>query len=177
MDPKTAEIGLVADAACQRVAAAVSSTGLLMWHSSVTSGDLVEEDHFRGGLIELRFLMEKGVITVERRAGKTYLLVKDPDAWHNAVGELLAEHQRIRATGDKAAIKALVEKWGTKLHTSWRDEVLARLNALSLPAVTAFLPPILSPVRDGQGQAIDATATQAGSSDEYIATLEAAWAE
>ncbi len=131
----------------------------------------------RGGMIQLGYLIEKGVVTPEERSGKTFMVVKDPDAWRRALGELLGEHQRIRATGDKAAMKALVDKWGSRLNPRWRDEVLTRLKALSLPPATALIPPMLSPVLGDGGKVVDATATQAASVDEYIAYLEAAWVD
>ena len=87
------------------------------------------------------------------------------------------EHQRIKATADKAALRALVEKYGTRINTRWRDEVLARLKALSLPQAIATIPPELSPVLDANGKIVDAKATQTTSLAAYVEALEKASTE
>ncbi|WP_437484704.1 hypothetical protein WME75_45590 [Sorangium sp. So ce1014] len=94
----------------------------------------------------------------------------------SASGELLAELQRIKATGDREALKALVESCGTRINPAWRDEVLARLKALNLPRVIATVPPMITPVRDAGGKIVDATAEQTTSLDAYIAAMERVWA-
>ncbi len=104
-------------------------------------------------------------------------MVKDAAAWRKAEGDLLAELQRIKATGDKAAIKALVDKFGTKLDTKLRDEVLARRKSLNLPSNMATIPPTLTLEKDGRGVILDAAARQTTSLDEYIAAVEKAWAD
>jgi dipeptidyl-peptidase-3 len=140
----------------------------------VPIGDRVEEDHLRAGLIELGVLRERGVITLERRAGKTFFVVIDPDAWRRAVGELLAEHQRIKATGDAPALAALVARHGTRIDTALRDEIVARARSLALPERLATIPPLILPVRDATGRVVDARAEQVSSLDAYIDAVEAA---
>ncbi len=174
-DPKTLEIGLVPDAGCVRVYPEIKVAVQLATHAIVTKGDVAEEDHFRADLISLGIAMEKGVVTAEKRNGKTYLLVKDPDAWRRVMGELLAEHQRIRATGDKEAMKALVDKYGTHINTQWRDEVVLRLSKLKAPTLIALIPPELVPVRDAAGNLVDVKAEQVTSLDAAIEALEKTW--
>nr|AYM52574.1 dipeptidyl-peptidase III [Aetherobacter rufus] len=176
-DPKTVEIGLLPDAGCAKAYASYTAMSQMVMLKNVPEGDAVEEDHLRAELISSGNAREKGAIVVEQRGGKTFFVVKDPAAWRRAEGDLLAELQRIKATGDKAAIKALVDKFGTKLDTKLRDEVLARRKSLSLPSSMATIPPILTPVQDGRGVILDVVARQTTSLDEYIAAVEKTWAE
>lgn len=173
-DPKTVEIGLLPDVGCQKIVPAYVAMSVLLRHRWVPEGDVVEEDHFRAELIENNTMIEKGIVKEEKRNGKTFLIVKDVEAWRKAHGELLAEHQRIKATGDKEALKALVEKYGVHLNAAWRDEVRARLKALDLPRAIAMIPPILTPIKDASGAVVDAKAEQSTSLDAYLAALEAA---
>ncbi len=61
----------------------------------------------------------------------------------------MRELQRIKSTGDYAAIRELVERYGVKVDADLRAEVHARYAALDVPAYTGFIGPRLVPVRDG----------------------------
>jgi dipeptidyl-peptidase III len=174
-DPRTLEIGLLPDAGCAKVYASYTAMIQMVMVKNVPEGDVVEEDHLRAELISAGNAREKGAIVVEQRGGKTFFVVKDAAAWRKAEGDLLAELQRIKATGDKAAIKALVDKFGSKLDVKLRDEVLARRKALDLPSNIATIPPMLTAIRDAQGKIVDARAEQTTSLDAYVAALEQAW--
>ncbi len=176
-DPKTLEIGLLPDAGCVKVYASYTAMIQMVMVKGVPEGDVVEEDHLRAELISAGNAREKGALIVEQRSGKTFFVVKDATAWRKAEGDLLAELQRIKATGDRPAIKALVEKYGSKLDTKLRDEVLARRKALDLPGSIATIPPILTPIRDASGTIVDAKAEQTTSLDAYITALEQAWTD
>lgn len=176
-DPKAVEIGILPDAGCAKVYASYTAMIQMVMLKNVPEGDAVEEDHLRAELISSGNAREKGAIVVEQRGGKTFFVVKDATAWRKAEGDLLAELQRIKATGDKAAIQALVDKFGTKLDTKLRDEVLARRKSLNLPSNMATIPPILTLEKDGRGVILDAVARQTTSLDEYIAAVEKAWAD
>jgi dipeptidyl-peptidase-3 len=171
-DPKTVEIGVLPDAGCARIYPQYATVAGSLMVRYVPEGDAAEEDHLRATLIELGYLRDAGAISTEVRGGKTFHVVKDPEAWRRASGELLAEHQRIKATGDRATLSTLVEKYGTRIDAEWRDEVIRRLHALSLPSDIAMLPPTLTAVRDERGRIVDARAEQTMSLDGYIETLE-----
>jgi dipeptidyl-peptidase III len=64
-------------------------------------------------------------------------------------GRLLRELQRIKSTGDYAAIRELVERYAVKVDPALNAEVRARYAALDVPAYGGFLGPRLVPVRDG----------------------------
>jgi dipeptidyl-peptidase-3 len=98
---------------------------------------------------------------IERRErnGKSYFVMVDAQAFRDGTGVLLAEVQRIKAEGDYAAAKALVETYGVHFEASLRDEVVARVDALKLPSYSAFVMPRLSPVRDEAGRVQDIEVT------------------
>jgi dipeptidyl-peptidase-3 len=173
-DPKTVEIGLLPDAGCARIYPQYRAMRQLLLLKSVPVGDVAETDPLRAAGIAFGYLKDKGAVSVEEREGKTFFVVKDPDAWHRVTGELLREHQRIKATADKAALWALVERYGTRINPKWRDEVLARLSALKLPREIATIPPILTPVRDPSGTIVDAQAAQTTDLAAYVEALEKA---
>jgi dipeptidyl-peptidase-3 len=55
--------------------------------------------------------------------------VKDYQKMRQGVVQLL----RIKAEGDYAAIKTLVDKYGVHFDTSLRDQVVTRFKSLDLP--------------------------------------------
>ena len=79
-----------------------------------------------------------GSIEQFQRNGKTYIRVKDYAK--DAQGRrhmLLAELMRIKAEGDYAAIKALVDKYGSHFDPALRDQIRARFEKLGLPSYWA----------------------------------------
>ena len=75
------------------------------------------------------------------RNGKTYYVMVDAAAFRDGVGRMLARVQRIKAQADYGAAAALFEAHGTHFEPALRDEVLARTDALDLPAYTGFVQP------------------------------------
>ena len=69
------------------------------------------------------------------------------------------EVQRIKAQADYDAAAALFEAHGMHFDPALRDEVLARTDALDLPAYTGFVQPELEPVRDAAGAITDVRIT------------------
>ena len=63
--------------------------------------------------------------------------VKDYAKMREGVGTLLAELMRIKAEGDYAAIKTLVDKYGVRFDPKLRDQVVARYKTLNLPTYWA----------------------------------------
>ena len=83
----------------------------------------------------------------------------DAAAFRDGVGRLLAEMQRIKAQADYRAAAALFETYGMHFEPALRDEVVARTDALNLPAYTGFVQPELEPVRDAAGAITDVRIT------------------
>lgn len=93
--------------------------------------------------------LRDNVIEKRTRDGKTYFVVNDYGKLRALFGELLRELQRIKSTGDYAAIRELVERYGVKVDSELGAEVRARYAALDIPAYTGFMGPRLVPVHDG----------------------------
>jgi dipeptidyl-peptidase-3 len=122
----------------------------------VRQGNQLEEDHMRNRQMIVTWLMAHGnAIAVRRRDGKTYYVVTSVEAFRDGVGRLLAEVQQIKSEGDYDAAKALFEQYGVRFDVTLRDEVVARVDALSLPSYTAFVMPRLQARYDGRGRIAD----------------------
>jgi dipeptidyl-peptidase-3 len=64
---------------------------------------------------------------------------------------LLRELMRIKAEGDYAAIKGLVDQYGVHFDPAVRDQVVSRYRALNLPTYWAGVNPLLTAKMDAQG--------------------------
>jgi dipeptidyl-peptidase III len=126
----------------------------------VREGTTLEEDHMRNRQAIVHWLLAN-TTAIERRVrnGKTYYVMVDAAAFREGCGRMLAEVQRIKAQADHAAAAALFEAHGTHFEATLRDEVLARTEALDLPAYAGFVQPELEPVRDAAGAVIDVRIT------------------
>ncbi len=91
----------------------------------------------------------------EQRDGKTFYRVTSAEAFREGCGELLAESMRIKATGDFAAGKALIDNYGTAVDPELRQEVVDRLAELNLPSATGFVQPELRAITDDSGTITD----------------------
>jgi dipeptidyl-peptidase-3 len=122
----------------------------------VREGTQIEEDHMRNRQMIVHWLLaHTSAIEVRTREGKTYYVMVDVKAFHEGVGRLLAEVQRIKSTGDYQAAKDLFESYGIHFDSKLRDEIVARVDHLKLPSYTGFVQPELAPVRDEAGEIVD----------------------
>lgn len=154
-DPKIKELGLVSSQ--DEVMKAMydrAANNLTVQLRRIPKGDTIEEDHQRDRQMIARYIMDKtGCIVMEKRNGKTYVQVKDYAAFHRGVGMLLAELMRIKAEGDYAAIKKLIDTYGTHFDPALRDEIVARYKKLNLPTYFAGINADLTAQLDGKGNA------------------------
>lgn len=138
-DPKLKELGLVKEQ--DEVAKAMfdgAARAPLTQLRRIPRGDTIEEDHQRDRQMIAHYIRDTtGAIEYIDRGGKTYVHVKDYAKMRQGVGVLLAELMRIKAEGDYAAIKALVDKHGVRFDPKLRDQVVARYKTLNLPAYWA----------------------------------------
>ena len=138
-DPKLAELGLVKDQ--DEVAKAMydgAARAPLMQLRRIPKGDTIEEDHERDRQLIANYIKDKtGAIEYVTRGGKTDVRVTDYQKMRQGVGMLLAELMRIKAEGDYAAIKALVDTYGVHFDPKLRDQVVARYKTLNLPSYYA----------------------------------------
>ena len=91
-------------------------------------------------------------IEIRVRDGKTYYVMVDERAFHDGVGRLLAEVQRIKSEGDYAAARELFDTYGVHFDPKLRDEIVARVDRLNLPSYTGFVQPQLDAVTDASGR-------------------------
>jgi dipeptidyl-peptidase-3 len=153
-DPKLQQLGLVSS----------PDVGKAMYYSAVRvgitqlqripQGDTIEEDHQRNRQLIVNYIMDKtGAIEKVERNGKTYLLLKDFDKMRQGVGMLLAELMRIKAEGDYAAIKALVDRYAVHFDPKLRDQVAARYEKLNVPTYWCGINSDLTAKIDAAGKA------------------------
>jgi len=145
-DPKLKELGLVTNQ--DEEAKSMYDTAALVVLTQlrrIPHGDTIEEDHQRDRALIANYIMDKtGAIAMFDRNGKTYVQVKDYQKMHQGVGMLLSELMRIKAEGDYAAIKAVVDKYAVHFNPALRDEVVARYRKLDIPTYWAGINPELT---------------------------------
>ncbi|HEY0513591.1 MAG TPA: peptidase M49 [Thermoanaerobaculia bacterium] len=154
-DPKLAELGVTDVREVGReLYRQVARAGLVALKNYPT-GSSAEEDHDRARLLVANYLIEAGGFERIRQNGRWYITVKDYDKAHAAVGRLLAEIMRVKAQGDYAGGKALVDKYGIHFDPAVRDQVIARYKALGLPTYFSGVYADLAPVKDKTGKVTD----------------------
>jgi dipeptidyl-peptidase-3 len=146
-DPKLKELGLVSNQ--EEVAKAMYDGAALVALTQlrrISRGDTIEEDHDRDRQLIVNFIRNRvpGAIEQFDRNGKTYIEVQDYPKMRQGVGMLLAELMRIKAEGDYAAIKALVDQYGVHFDPALRDQIVARYQKLGLPTYWAGINSLLS---------------------------------
>jgi len=155
-DPKLKELGLVTEQ--EEIAKAMydrAALNVLVQLRSIPHGDTIVEDHQRNRALIDNYIMDRsGAIEMFNRDGKTYVRVTDYPRMRAAVGELLAELMRIKAEGDYAAIKALVDKYGSHFDPAVRDQVIARYRKLDLPTYWAGINPELTATLGADGRPV-----------------------
>ncbi|HYL06221.1 MAG TPA: peptidase [Thermoanaerobaculia bacterium] len=154
-DPKLAELG-VADGreVAREIYRGLARLGLTTLNH-YPKGSTVEEDHDRGRLLIANYAIAAGALAQVRRNRHWYIEVKDYDRLHAVVGKLLAEIMRIKAQGDYAAIKALVDKYGAHFDPAVRDDVIARYQRLDTPSYWIGVYPVLRLVQGSDGKVTD----------------------
>ena len=158
--PKLIELGLVDDQddlkEMQLAAYEAYTRNVMTQLRRIKTGTTIEEDHMRNRQMIVSWLAANtSAIKVEIRDGKTFFRVADVNQWHQGVGQLLAEVQRIKSEGDRASAKRLMEDHAININVELRDEVLERYAGLDQPAYSGFVQPELTPIKDDQGNITD----------------------
>jgi dipeptidyl-peptidase-3 len=152
-DSKLRQLGLVSSSEVGKAMYYDAVRGSLTQLMRIPRGDTIEEDHQRNRQLIVNYIMDKtGAIQKTERDGKTYLALKDFDKMRQGVGMLLAELMRIKAEGDYAAIKALVDQYGVHFDPKLRDEVVARYQKLDIPTYWCGVNATLAPKFDAAGK-------------------------
>ncbi len=158
-DRKLVELGLVdgdGQAELVRTEYQGYARNALVQLRRVREGCQLEEDHMRAIQLIVGWLIgHANAIDVRTRDAKTYYVMTDPEVFHEGVGRLLREVQRIKSEGDYPAARSLLETYGVHFDPKLRDEVVARVDRLNLPSYSAFVMPKLEAVVDEAGQISD----------------------
>lgn len=160
-DPQLVELGIVTAADqpdLQREQYEAYTRNALVQLRRVRQGTQIEEDHMRNRQMVVRWLMANTrAIEQKERDGKTFYVVVDVAGFHDGVGRLLAEVQRIKSEGDLAAARTLFDTYGIHFDPKLRDQIVARVDALKAPSYTGFVQPTMNVTRDASGQITDVT--------------------
>ena len=102
----------------------------------IEPGNSVEEAHMRNRQLIARWVFEKGAadkaVELVKKDGKTYMVINDYQKVRQLFGELLAEIQRIKSTGDFEGARTLVENYAVKVDPALHAEVLERYKKRNL---------------------------------------------
>jgi len=152
-DPKLQELHLVSSPDIGKAMYYNSVRVALTQLTRIPKGDTIEEDHQRNRQLIVHYIMDKtNAIEKVERGGKTYLVLKDFEEMHRGVGMLEAELMRIKAEGDYAAIKALVDRYAVHFDPKLRDQVVERYEKLNLPRYWCGVNSLLTPSFDTAGK-------------------------
>lgn len=133
--------------------------GLMTQLVRIVPGNSIEEAHMRNRQLIARWVYEKGkpqnVVELIKKNGKTYVVINDYQKLRHLFGELLAEIQRIKSTGDYAAAHDLVEDYAVKVDPVLHAEILERYKKLNLAPYKGFVNPKYEPVLGSNGEIKD----------------------
>ena len=166
-DDKMVELGLLPDAEAYKACyISQMQNGLLTQLVRIKLGDQIEEAHMRNRALIATWALAHGkgraqdgkdVMELVKRDGKTYVCINDYDALRTLFGELLAEIQRIKSTGDFEAARKLVETYAVQIEYDIHKEILERYETLNIAPYKGFINPVYTAVKDAEGNITDVT--------------------
>ena len=166
-DEKLVELGLLPNREAYKASYIKQmQNGLMTQLVRIKPGDQIEESHMRNRALIARWAYVNGkgkgkdgkdVIEMVQRNGKTYVCINDYEALRVLFGELLAEIQRVKSTGDFVGARDLVENYGVKIDAPLHKEILERYRKLNIAPYRGFINPVYTAVRDANGNITDVT--------------------
>ncbi len=165
MDKKLVDLGLIESLEVGKAEYdGYIRNGMMVQMRRLEPGADIEEAHMRNRQLVASWAMEKGaeanVIERIERDGKFFFEINDYEKLRVLFGDLLREIQRIKSEGDYEAGKSLVENYGVKVDQDVHTQVLERSEALNIPPYNGFVNPILTAVKDAEGNITDVTFSQ-----------------
>ncbi len=159
-DAKLLELGLLPDADAYKAQYyTYMMNGLMTQLVRIEPGKDIEEAHMRNRQLIARWAYEQGkadkVVELVKKDGKTYVKINDYGKLRALFGQLLAEVQRVKSTGDYAAARQLVETYAVKVDPALHAEVLERYRRLNLAPYKGFVNPRYEAVKDAGGNITD----------------------
>lgn len=159
-DPKLVELGLTPnDEAYKAEYYTFLMNGLMTQLVRIEPGSNIEEAHMRNRQLIARWVFDKGaaenVVEMKKKDGKTYVVINDYQKLRDLFGQLLAEIQYIKSTGDFEAARNIVESYAVKVDPALHGEILERYKKLNLSPYKGFVNPVYEAVTDGNGLITD----------------------
>ncbi len=161
-DPKLVELGLLPDGEAYKAEYySYIMNGAMTQLTRIQPGKQIEQAHMRNRATISNWVIEQGkannVVTLEKRDGKTFVVVNDYDKLRALFGQLLAEVQRIKSEGDFEAGKNLIETYGVKVDPALHAEVLSRYESLNIAPYKGFVNPVYKLEKDENGKVTNVT--------------------
>ncbi len=163
-DPKLVELGLLPNSDAYKAEYYnFLMNGLMTQLVRIEPGNNIEESHMRNRQLIARWVFEKGqpnkVVEMVKKDGKTYVVVNDYEQVRQLFGQLLADIQRIKSTGDLNAAREIVEAYAVQVDPELHAEVLERYKKLNLSPYKGFVNPVYEAVVDENGNITDVVVT------------------
>ena len=136
-DPKLVELGLLPNNEAYKAEYYnFLMNGLMTQLVRIEPGNNIEESHMRNRQLIARWVLEKAepdnAVELIQKEGKTFVVVNDYERVRALFGELLAEIQRIKSTGDFDAARTIVENYAVKVDPKLHAEILERYKKLKI---------------------------------------------
>lgn len=159
-DKKLVELGLVPD--CEAYKSNYYTyimNGMMTQTVRINLGDDIEEAHMRNRALIANWCYRngEGIIELQKRDDKTFLIIHDYERLRQLFANLLAEVQRIKSEGDYEAAQALVEGYGVKINPDLHKEMRERYKALDIAPYKGFLNARMILVFNKEGEITDVT--------------------
>ncbi len=161
-DPKLVELGLLPDNEAYKAQYySYLMNGSMTQLTRVQPGKDIEQAHMRNRQLIATWVLQQAndskAAELKQRDGKTYVVVNDYEKIRDLFGQLLAEIQRIKSTGDFDAAKNFIETYAVKVNQDIHKEVLERYQALNLSPYRGFVNPVYKLVKNEDGEVTDVT--------------------
>ena len=161
-DPKLVELGLLPDNEAYKAQYySYLMNGSMTQLTRVQPGKDIEQAHMRNRQLIATWVLQQAkdskAAELKQRDGKTYVVVNDYEKIRDLFGQLLAEIQRIKSTGDFDAAKNFIETYAVKVSQDIHKEVLERYQALNLSPYRGFVNPVYKLVKNEDGEVTDVT--------------------
>ncbi|MDD4247297.1 MAG: dihydrofolate reductase [Dysgonamonadaceae bacterium] len=161
-DPKLVELGLLPDNEAYKAQYySYLMNGAITQLTRIQLGKDIEQAHMRNRQLVATWVLDKAkdskAAEMKQRDDKTYIVINDYEKVRELFGELLAEIQRIKSTGDYEGAKNLIETYAVKVNDPLHKEVLERYKALNLSPYRGFVNPVYQLIKNDKGEVTDVT--------------------
>ncbi len=157
-DPKLVAIGAFKKKEQEEVMKALylmELQGQLITLRNAKTENILREAHDRSEQLIFEYLRQntKGFEVVEQN-GNFNVKINDLDALHKGASELLKILHEAKAVGNKKLVDEFMDKYGTQINPTWRDNIVKRSKEIGLPDQVAMTFPKMIPVIK-KGEVVD----------------------